>query len=77
MDIPPKESGGEFVKRWYGYDNYEWTVYAENIFNKHNEGSVYVETYNNVRCTIWGTEETTGKNFIKYSATFIKNLGEI
>lgn len=77
MDIPPKETFKKFVARWYGYNSCNWSNYAENVFEKQIEGGVYIERYNNGHCTIFGTEETTGKNFIKYSATFVNNLGEI
>lgn len=41
------------------------------------DGSIFVQSYNNGHCVIYGTEETVGNGFIKYSATFVNNLGEI
>ena len=77
MDIPPRETFKKFVARWYGYNSCAWTDYAFNIFNNFDKGSIYVEIYTNGHCTIFGTEETDGTNFIKYSSTFVNNLGEI
>ena len=77
MDIPPKETFKKFVARWYGYNSCSHSEYAENIFKNQTKGSVYIERYNNGHCTIFGTEETNGNGYIKYSSTFVNNLGEI
>lgn len=77
MDIPPKETFKKFVARWYGYNSCNWTNYAESIFNNQTEGGLYVEKHTNGHCIIFGTEETEGSGFIKYSATFVNRLGEI
>lgn len=77
MDIPPKETFKKFVARWYGYNSCNWSEYAYKIFHVRTGGSVYVERYTNGHCTIFGTEETVGNGFIKYSATFVNRLGEI
>lgn len=77
MDVPPRETLKKFVARWYGYNSCGWSDYAKNIFNSQTKGSIYVERYRNGHCTIFGTEETAGTNFIKYSSTFVNNLGEI
>jgi hypothetical protein len=78
MDIPPKETFKKFVARWYGYNSCSYSEYADSIFKQRVKGSVYVERYNNNgHCTIFGTEETVGNGFIKYSATFVNRLGEI
>lgn len=77
IDIPPRETLKKFVKRWYGYDSCNYSDYAKSVFDKRTKGSIYVERYREGHCTIFGTEETTGTNFIKYSSTFTKNLGKI
>ena len=77
MDIPPKETFKKFVARWYGYNSCNWTDYANNIFHRVHKGSIYIEKHTNGHCIIFGSEETEGTNFIKYSATFVNNLGEI
>ncbi len=77
MDIPPRETFKKFVARWYGYNSCNYTDYARNIFNGTSKGSVYIERYNNGHCVIFGTEFITGYNYIKYSSTFVNNLGEI
>lgn len=77
MDIPPRETFDEFVKRWYGYASCSHSEYARKVFHNLTKGSIFVTSYGARHCTIFGTEETAGKNFIKYSATFVNNLGEI
>ena len=77
MDIPPKETFKKFVARWYGYNSCNWSDFAESIFKNWTEGSVFINNYSNGLCTIFGTEETDGTNFIKYSSTFVNKLGEI
>lgn len=77
MDIPPKETLKNFVKRWYGYDSCNWSEYADTIFKNKDIGSVYVDSYTEGHCIVWGDEDITGKNCIKYSATIVNNLGEI
>lgn len=77
MDIPPRETFKKFVARWYGYNSCNYSDYAHSIFNNNVKGSVYIERYNNGHCTIFGTEETVGNGYIKYSSTFVNRLGEI
>ena len=77
MDIPPKETFKKFVARWYGYNSCNHSDYADSIFYNHVKGSVFINSYSNGHCTVFGTEVTSGTNFIKYSSTFVNNLGEI
>lgn len=77
MDIPPRETFKKFVARWYGYNSCNWSAFAERVFNKQSEGSLFITRCTSGHCTIYGLEETKGDGFIKYSSTFVNKLGEI
>ena len=77
MDIPPKESIKKFIARWYGYNSCKCSCYAKDVFHGVTKGRIYITEYHDGFCEVFGTPHQHYKNSIKYSATFIKNLGEI
>lgn len=77
MDRLPKETLKEFVARWYGYNSCSWSDYAMEIFNNDKRGGIFIKSHNYEHCVIFGTSVTARKCCIKYSETFVKNLGEI
>lgn len=77
MDIPPKESIKKFIARWYRYNSCRYSDYAKDIFNGETKGRIFINEYHDGFCEVFGTDHQYRKNSIKYSATFIKNLGEI